>query len=63
VLSRTQAAGLGQIPAHTVARVVERVAGRLAAETRLEELLGGVIILRSGDFRERDFLPAESPVA
>jgi hypothetical protein len=59
-ISRTESATLDEIPMLTLERVVERIAGRFPGESRLADLVGDEIILRSGDFRQRDFEPAAS---
>lgn len=59
-LSRTESVTFAEIPASALERVVERIAGSFPAETRLKDLAGAEISLRAGDFRTRDFEPAET---
>lgn len=63
-LSKTQQTATGRISVMALQRACERRAGGFPRETRLREMLAeGRLRLRSDDFRDSDFEPADSWLA
>lgn len=63
-ISRSEQTVSWVIPTLTIQRVLERYAGRFAAESRLDDLVAATpIYLRDQDFRDSDFDPADSALA